>query len=116
MLTRSRAYQFYIAALSCYAVFLTIFSAAGPAITTVVTAEAFFGLSPAQLENPVAKTSFFFTPTALTMGIGDLFWMLLILKFGRRPAYLVSFMCFFATIVWAGFAESYNNELVARIF
>ncbi|KAJ5746508.1 major facilitator superfamily domain-containing protein [Penicillium odoratum] len=112
----SRAYKFYVAGLSCYVVFLTLFLSGGPAITTVISAEAFFGPNPKLLEKHVAKASYLFTTSALTIGVGNLFWMPLVLKYGRRTIYMVAFTCYLATAIWSAVAKSYTNELIARIF
>ena len=82
---------------------------------TVVSAEYFFGPSLKALERHVAKAAYLFTTSALTIGMGNLFWMPLIVKYGRRPVYLAGFTCFLATVIWAAFAKSYTSELVARI-
>ena len=63
----------------------------------------------------VSKVAFFFTTTALMQGVGMLFWMPLILKFGRRPIYVTSFALYTITAIWAGVAKTYGNELAARI-
>jgi len=36
-------------------------------------------------------------------------------KFGRRPAYVISFTCYTACSIWAGVAKTYGSELGARI-
>ena len=36
-------------------------------------------------------------------------------KFGRRPAYVISFACYTVCSIWAGVAKSYGSELAARI-
>lgn len=47
--------------------------------------------------------------------MGNLIWMPLIVKFGRRPVYLASFSLYTIAAIWSGVAKSYANELVARI-
>lgn len=112
----TRAYKIYVAGLSCYTVFLTLFLSGGPAITTVISAEAFFGPDPRLLEEHVAKAAYLFTTSALTIGVGNLFWMPLILKYGRRTVYMVASTCYLATAIWSAVAQTYTSELVARIF
>jgi MFS family permease len=41
--------------------------------------------------------------------------MPLILKYGRRPLYIVSFMGYTATAIWCGVAKTYGSELAGRI-
>lgn len=47
--------------------------------------------------------------------MGNLIWMPLIVKYGRRPVYLSSFTLYTVAAIWAGVAKTYANELVARI-
>ena len=81
-------------------------------------AEYFFGPIPftsPKLIAAVAKASYFFTSTALLLGVGNLFWMPIVIKYGRRPVYIASFIGFFLTTIWAGLAKSFSSELAARI-
>jgi MFS family permease len=98
------------------AIFLCNFLAAGPVIAIVEIAETFF---PPQLypdvPGSISKTAYFFTTTALMQGVSNFFWMPAINKWGRRPAYVVSFLGYTACAVWAGVAKSYGSELAARI-
>lgn len=93
------------------------FLAAGPTIAIVETAEDFFpnfaqtGLAPA-----INKTAFFFTTTALLQGTGNLIWMPLVNKFGRRPVYMASYTIYLACAIWAACTTSYGSFLAARIF
>lgn len=48
--------------------------------------------------------------------MSNLIWMPLIVKFGRRPIYVSSFVMYTACAAWAGGATSYASELTARIF
>ncbi len=116
--SRSRAYRYYIAGMACYTTFLTLFSGGGNIIALVPMAEYFFGpipFSSPKLIAAVAKTSYFFTSTALLLGVGNLFWMPIVIKYGRRPVYIASFVGFFLTTIWAGLAKSFSSELAARI-
>lgn len=38
-----------------------------------------------------------------------------ILKYGRRPVYIVSFIGYTVTAIWAGVASSYGSELATRV-
>jgi len=90
--------------------------AAGPTIAIVQTAQDFFpnwkqmGLVPA-----ISKTAYFFTTTALLQGTGNLIWMPLVNKYGRRPIYMISYVIYFACAIWATFTHSYGSFLAARI-
>jgi MFS family permease len=63
----------------------------------------------------ISKVAYFYTSTALCQGIGMLFWMPLIVKYGRRPIYVASFTLYVATGFWCGFVSSYGAELAGRI-
>jgi len=92
------------------------FLAAGPTVAIVETALDFF--PSARTGDPtwaIQKTAYFFNTTALFQGIGNLVWMPLINRYGRRPVYVFSFVLYTITAIWAAFAYQYANFLVARI-
>jgi MFS family permease len=95
--------------------FFSNFLAAGPSVAIVSITEDFFDGSPAQLSGNIAKVAYFFTTCSLLQGMGTLFWMPFIVKFGRRPSYVMSFLLYTGAAVWAGAAKTYNSELAARI-
>ena len=94
------------------------FLAAGPTVAIVDIVIDFTGQTPMDpgFLPAISKIAYFFTSTALMQGVSNLVWMPLILKFGRRPMYLISFAGYFAVILWAGFTTSYGSELAARLF
>ena len=101
----------------CLAMFMCNLLAAGPTIAIVSTAQDFFpdfmqtgGLVPA-----ISKTAYFFTSTALMQGTGNLIWMPLVNKYGRRPVYLISYSIYLACAIWAACTYSYGSFLAARI-
>jgi MFS family permease len=113
----SKAYRWYIAIVVSAAIFFCNFLAAGPTVViTQITAD-FFGppSENAEFVADISKTAYFFTTTALMQGMGTLLWMPLIVKYGRRPVYVSSFVLYTACAVWAGVAKSYNSELASRI-
>ena len=67
------------------------------------------------LSGAISKTAFFFTTTALLQGIGNLFWMPVANKYGRRPVYIISFALYLATAFWLAFTKGYGSFLAARI-
>lgn len=93
------------------------FLAAGPTVAIVPITIEFSGIPPTSplFAASIAKIAYFFTTTALLQGTGNLFWMPLILKYGRRPVYLISFTGYLITAIWAGVAKSYGSELASRI-
>lgn len=93
------------------------FLAAGPTISILQTALDFFPTAgPEGMSAAIAKTAYFFTTTALLQGTGNLLWMPLVSKYGRRPIYLLSFSLYFASALWLSFTKSYGSFLAARIF
>lgn len=90
--------------------------AAGPTLAIVETAQDFFpDWQETGLDDPIAKTAYFFNCTALFQGLGNLVWMPLINKYGRRPAYVCAFTLYVVTAIWCAVAKQYANFLVARI-
>ncbi|KAL1595316.1 hypothetical protein SLS60_010007 [Paraconiothyrium brasiliense] len=113
----SKKYRMYIAILVSTAIFFCNFLAAGPTVViTEITAD-FFGAPPenANFVADISKTAYFFTTTALMQGMGALFWMPLIVKYGRRPVYISSFVLYTGCAVWAGASTTYSSELASRI-
>lgn len=47
--------------------------------------------------------------------MGNLFWVPITLKYGRRPVYVFAFVMYTATTVWLALAKTYASELAARI-
>lgn len=74
----------------------------------------YFGAGP-DLPGSISKISYFITATTLLQGMGNLIWMPLVVKFGRRPIYVISFVLFTATTFWTGGASTYDSTLAARI-
>ena len=106
-----------MAFIICLAMFMCNLLAAGPTIAIVQTAQDFFpnwmqqgGLGPA-----ISKTAYFFTTTALMQGTGNLIWIPLVNKYGRRPIYLLSYSIYLACAIWLAFTSSYGSFLAARI-
>lgn len=91
------------------------FLAAGPTVAIEEIAIDFFGPEDEHFEAHIAKVAYFFTTTSLMQGLGNLIWMPLIVKYGRRPVYLASFTIYTITAIWVGAAQTYGNALVARI-
>jgi MFS family permease len=112
-----------MAVLVCLAMVMCNFLAAGPTVAIVEITIDFFGTPPPGPGAPspgfaaaIAKVAYFFTSTALLQGMGNLIWMPLIVKYGRRPVYLASFTLYTGCAIWAGVSRSYASELTARIF
>lgn len=113
----STPYRYYIAILVSAAIFFCNFLSAGPTVDIVAVATTYFGgpQTNPDFSADISKTAYFFTTTALMQGMGALFWMPIIIKYGRRPVYVLSFSLYLVCAGWAGGATTYGSELAARI-
>ncbi|KAF5656720.1 major facilitator superfamily transporter [Fusarium heterosporum] len=111
----SKTYRVYIAILVSCAIFFSNFLAAGPTVAIVSITESFFGPPGPEFSSQIAKIAYFFTTTSLLQGMGNLIWMPLIAKYGRRPIYIISFTLYTGFSIWAGAAITYSSSLIARI-
>ncbi|RDW95366.1 MFS general substrate transporter-27 [Coleophoma crateriformis] len=117
----SQGFKYYITALVCLAMVCCNYLAAGPTIQIVETTFDFFPESsvmghPGPLfTKSIAKVAYFFTTTALFQGLSNLLWIPLMNKYGRRPAYVVSYALYFVFTIWAAFTTSYGSFLASRM-
>ncbi|KAH8794340.1 major facilitator superfamily domain-containing protein [Hyaloscypha sp. PMI_1271] len=114
----SKRKKYYSAFIICLAMMICNFLAAGPTIAIVETAMEFFPnskLNPNNLGPAINKTAYFFTTTALLQGTGNLIWMPLVNKYGRRPIYIISYTVYLACAIWASVTTSYGSFLASRI-
>ncbi|KAF4630332.1 hypothetical protein G7Y89_g7797 [Cudoniella acicularis] len=115
----SQGRKYYTAGLVCLAMFMCNFLAAGPTVAIVDTTFDFFPNAPmggpAVIAAKISKVAFFFTSTALLQGLGNLFWMPLFNKYGKRPVYIASYTLYFGTTIWLSFTSSYASFLIGRI-
>lgn len=95
--------------------FFCNFLAAGPSVAVEQTTVDFLGPKGPDFSAHVAKVAYFYSTTSLCQGMGMLFWMPLIVKYGRRPIYVISFLLYVGTGLWCGFAGTYAVELAGRI-
>ncbi|KAK0384834.1 hypothetical protein NLU13_7312 [Sarocladium strictum] len=109
-------FKTYTAVVVCLAMIMCNYLAAGPTLAIVETAQDFFpDWQKTGLNHPISQTAYFFNCTALFQGLGNLIWMPIINKYGRRPAYVCAFTLYTVTAVWCAVAKQYANFLVARI-
>jgi hypothetical protein len=112
----SKAYRIYIACLVSCAIFFSNFLAAGPSVAMVAITTDYFGPpTDPRFAQWTAKAAYLFTSTALLQGMGNLFWVPMMVKFGRRPVYVISFTIYTAVSAWAGAEASFDRALAARI-
>ncbi|KAJ5097126.1 hypothetical protein N7456_007847 [Penicillium angulare] len=113
----SRGYRIYIALISCAAIFMAQFLAAGPSVDMIEIVEDIFGISPSDpgYSSALAKMSYAFSGASLAQGMSNLIYMPLIIKYGRRPVYIISFLIYGGCSLWAGLAKGYSSELAARL-
>ncbi|KAL6804710.1 MFS general substrate transporter [Trichoderma sp. SZMC 28013] len=110
--------KYYVAGVLCLTMAVSNFLAAGPAIAVPATAAEFFPDSLTDgtfVTSAIPKTAYFFTTTSLLIGLGNIVWVPVANKWGRRPVYVVSYVIYFATAVWLIFEKSYTRFLVGRI-
>lgn len=113
----SQPRKYYSAFVICLAMMICNFLAAGPTIAIVETAMEFFpNYKIIGVSSAINKTAFFFTSTALMQGTGNLIWMPLVNKYGRRPIYLISYTIYLVCAIWAACTHGYASFLCARIF
>lgn len=91
----------------CYFVFLSNFITSSIAPILVVIADD-FGVS-------VTKASYLFSINLLFLGLGNLFWIPLSLKIGKRPVLVICVTIFFASSIWSAVAKDWGSLLGARI-
>lgn len=114
---RPRSFRIFIAVIASTAALCAQFLSAGPSLDIIQMISDLFGVTPASPAYPsaIAKTSYFFTGVAFLHGMSSLFYMPLIIKYGRRPVYVGSFLLYGGCSLWAGLATSYSSELAARL-
>lgn len=93
------------------------FLAAGPSADMAGIVYDLFGVTPTDpgWSAALAKASYLFSGTAFVQGMSNLVYMPLIVKYGRRPVYLFSFILYGGCSLWAGLAKSYPSSLAARL-
>ena len=64
----------------------------------------------------ITRGSWLLTFNLLFLGIGNLFWIPLSYKIGKRPVLVLSALVFFVSSIWAAVSRSYGSLLAARIF
>ncbi|KAJ5389286.1 uncharacterized protein N7496_000354 [Penicillium cataractarum] len=111
----STAQKYYLLGLVSVGMFLVNFVAVGPSVALASIAISFFGAGPNLSKDISGKASYFQTATSLMIGVGNLFWVPLATKYGKRPVYIASFLLLTVCSVWCGVAKSFESELAARI-
>ncbi|KAH8659984.1 major facilitator superfamily domain-containing protein [Xylariales sp. PMI_506] len=112
----SQKYKIGVSILVCLAMVMCNFMAAGPTIAMVNVAQSFGGGPDTDLAVWIPKVAYFFNISALTQGVGNLFWVPVMIKYGRRPVYIASFVIYFFMIIGSGAADTYAGELIVRLF
>ena len=68
------------------------------------------------LDVSVTRASWLISFNVLFLGIGNLLWIPLSEKIGKRPVILMSTLMFFLSSIWSAVAKSYSSMLAARTF
>lgn len=61
------------------------------------------------------KTGFLLSFGVLMLGLGNLFWVVMLRIVGRRPVFLLAIPLIFITNIWAYFAKSFGSLLASSI-
>ncbi|KXH50541.1 hypothetical protein CSAL01_07989 [Colletotrichum salicis] len=108
--------KYYIFSLTCFGIFFAHAVIVGPAVALELITIEFFGPGPDSVRNNIAKASYLQTGCSLMIGVGNLIWVPLAIKYGRRPVYIVSYLLLTASCIWTGVAASFGSALVGRLF
>lgn len=112
---RSDRYKYYVVGLASWVIFLCTFGAAGPAVLVPQLANDFYHpASPGAFAKAIAEASYFVTVCFLMLGLSNIAWVPLMVKYGRRPIYITSFALYMATAAWCACARSPSSMLAAR--
>lgn len=92
---------------ACFFVFLSnyITVSVSPILVAIVT----------DLNVDINQGSYLITLNFLFLGLGNLFWIPLSEKIGKRPVLLMCSCLFFASSIWAAASKGYGSLLGARI-
>jgi MFS family permease len=92
---------------ACFFVFMSnyITVSISPLLITIIT----------NFDVSLTKASYLLTVNLLFLGLGNLFWIPLSEKIGKRPVLIVCSGLFFISTIWAAVAGSYGSLLGARI-
>lgn len=66
------------------------------------------------LEINLDQASYLITLNVLLLGLGNLFWIPLAQKIGKRPVMIMCTLVFFVSSIWSAVAKSYGSLLAAR--
>ncbi|KAK5721876.1 hypothetical protein LTR15_006469 [Elasticomyces elasticus] len=94
-------------ATACYFVFLSNY--------ITVSISPILGLVAAKFQASITEAGWLITVNLLFLGLGNLFWIPMSEKIGKRPVLVITSGLFFVSTVWAALAKSYGSLLGARI-
>lgn len=92
------------------------FAAVGPSVALEQITVDYFGNGPDLMDNLSNKVSYLQTACSLMIGVGNLIWVPLAIKYGRRPVYTAAFLLMTGTCIWCGVSTSFTSGLVGRLF
>lgn len=117
-LTWSTPYRSFLCVLAAYSVFVGNLLCAGPSVAMMTLATEFGNKGPdgtINLSSSLSKMSYAFTTYSLMQGTSNFFFVPLMTKYGRRPVFLVAYLGYLVSAIWASQAKSYGSFLGARI-
>ncbi|KAK5737160.1 hypothetical protein LTR17_006943 [Elasticomyces elasticus] len=80
-----------------------------------VSISPILGLVATKFQASITEAGWLITVNLLFLGLGNLFWIPLSEKIGKRPVLVITSGLFFVSTVWAAVAKSYGSLLGARI-
>ena len=96
--------------------FFVNFTAAGPSAAIAQIAVQYFGETenPSEFLGNISKVAYIQTVSSLMIGVGNIIWVPLAIKYGRRPVYIAAWLLMTGSTIWGGCAKSFPSELAAR--
>ena len=61
------------------------------------------------------KAGYLISMNVLALGLGNLFWIPVAAKYGKRPVYIVAAGIFFLSSIGSAVAKSYGTQMLARV-
>ncbi|KAL4755708.1 MFS transporter [Aspergillus foveolatus] len=109
--------KYYLAGLVCVGVFLVNFVAAGPAVALEQITKDLVGPgeSPSEFMASISTVAYTQTVFSLMIGVGNLIWVPLAIKYGKRPVYIAAFLLMVGSNIWGRCANAFGSELASRI-
>ena len=97
--------------LVCSGIFFAHAIVVGPSVALELITLEFFD----DVAGKISKTSFLQTGCSLMIGLGNIVWVPVAVKYGRRPVYVTAYTLMTACCIWSALASSFPSALAARL-